>query len=108
MSKRDESEKLKHMWQSPSAWLKRPVDPSVPVVARRFAIRLFIVLPFAALPLLHTGDFSHMFVLLTGFNALYLFFTALLLREKPNASTLNHYDEALGMAALCLIGRLFL
>jgi hypothetical protein len=49
-----------------------------------------------------------MFVALTGFNALTCFFMAQLLREKLNTGALNHYDEALGMAALCLIGRLFI
>ena len=83
------------------------MDPSVPMVARRFAIRLLIILPFAALPLPH-ASFLHMFVALTGFNAMFSFFSALLLREKLNAPALNNYDEALGMAAICLISRLFI
>ena len=99
---------MKDSWQRPTAWLRRPVDPSVPMVARRFAIRLLILLPFAALLLPQAGGFAHMFVMLTGFNALYAFFTALIQREKFNARTLNHDDEALGMAALCLIARPFI
>jgi hypothetical protein len=99
---------MKDSWQRPTAWLRRPVDPSVPMVARRFAIRLLILLPFAAVALSHGWGFAHMFVMLTGFNALYAFFTALIQREKFTAHTLNHYDEALGMAALCLIARLFI
>jgi hypothetical protein len=78
------------------------------MVARRFAIRLLILLPFATLPPPQAGGFAHMFVMLTGFNALYAFFTALIQREMFNARTLNHYDEALGMAAICPIARLFI
>jgi hypothetical protein len=98
---------MKNIWQRPAAWPKRPLDPSVPTVARRFAVRLLIILPFAALPLPH-ASFLGMFVALTGFNAMFSFFAALLLRERPNAPVLNNYDEALGMAALCLIARLFI
>ena len=48
-----------------------------------------------------------MFVVLTGFNALTCFITALLLREKPNSQALSHYDEGLWMAMLCVAGWLF-
>ena len=99
---------MKLSWLSTRILLKRPLDPTVPVVAKRFAIRLLILLLFAALPLSHSLSFPAMFVSLTGFNAIACFFTALLLREKRNTHALNHYDEALGMVALCLIGRLFI
>ena len=80
----------------------------MPIVARRFAIRLLIVSLFAVLPLSHAWGFLPMFVALTGFNALSCFFVALMLREKLGTYALNHFDEALLMATLCLIGRLFL
>ena len=98
---------MKLSWQNTRVWLKRPLDPSVPVVAKRFGVRLLILSFFAALPLSHGWGFATMFVALTGINALTCFFAALLLREKLNTGALNHYDEALGMAALFLIGRLF-
>src|ERR1039458_2542128 len=98
---------MKLSWQNTRVWLKRPLDPSVPVVAKRFGVRLLILSFFAALPLSHGWGFATMFVALLGFNALPCFFAALLLLEKLNTGALNHYDEALGMAALCLIGRLF-
>jgi hypothetical protein len=86
--------------------LRQPVDPSVPIVARRFAARVLIVLIFATLPLAHSWSFSRMFVVLTEFNALACFVTALLLREKPNVHALSHYDEGLWMVMLCVTGRL--
>ncbi len=49
-----------------------------------------------------------MFVALTGFNAMFSFISGLLQREQFNALVLNNYDEALGMAAICLIARLFI
>lgn len=98
---------MRQVRQRPAFWLKRPLDPSVPTVARRLAIRLLIILPFAALPLPQTS-FLRMFVALTGFNAMFSFVSGLLQREKFNASVLNNYDEALAMAAICLIVRLFI
>jgi len=98
---------MKTLWHGLNTRLQQPVDPSVLIVGRRFAVRLLIVWIFAALPLPHSWGLLPMFVALTGFNALTCLLTALLLREKPNTSALNHYDEALGMAALFLIGRLF-
>jgi hypothetical protein len=97
---------MKAMWQSLNGRLQQPVDPSVPIVARRFAVRLLIVLIFATLPLPHSWGFSRMFVVLTGFNALACFITALQLREKPNMHALSHYDEGLWMAMLCVTGRM--
>ena len=94
--------------QRSSVWPRRPLDPTVILVARRFALRLLIVLLFAALPLPHSLGFLPMFVALTGFNALVTFFTGLLRGEKLNARTLTHYDEALWMGALCLVGALLL
>ena len=88
--------------------LRQPVDPSVPIVARRFAFRLLIVVAFAAMPLPHSWGLLRMFVVLTGFNALTCFVTALLLREKPNTQALSHYDEGLWMAMLCVAGWLFI
>ena len=99
---------MKALWQGPNARRQQPVDPSVPIVARRFAVRLVIVLIFAALPLAHGWGMLRMFVLLTGFNALTCFIAALLLREKPNTQALSHYDEGLWMAVLCVIGWLFI
>jgi hypothetical protein len=64
----------------------------VPVVAKRFGVRLLILSFFAALPLPHGWSFPAMFVALTGINALACFFTALLLREKLNTGAINHYD----------------
>ena len=98
---------MKLSWQNTRVWLKRPLDPSVPVVAKRFGVRLLILSFFVAMPLSRSWSFPAMFVALTGINALTCFFAALLLLEKLNTGALNHYDEALGMAALCLIGRLF-
>jgi hypothetical protein len=98
---------MKLSWQSTRIWLKRPLDPSVPVVVKRFGVRLLILSVFAVLPLSRNWNVPTMFVALTGFNAVACFFTAMILREKPNARALNHFDEALGMAAFCLIARLF-
>lgn len=78
------------------SWLKRPLDPSVPVVAKRFGVRLLILSFFAAIPLSRSWSFPAMFVALTGFNALACFFMAQLLREKLNTGALTHYDEAPG------------
>ena len=99
---------MRRLPQSPFVWPRRPLDPTVPIVARRFVIRLLIVSLFAALPLPHSRGFLPMFVALTGFNALSCFFIALMLREKLGTYALNHNDEALLMAALCLLGRLFI
>ena len=99
---------MKTLWHGLNARLQHPVDPSVPIVARRFAVRLLILLIFAALPLAHSWGFLPMFVALTGFNALACFFMALLLREKPNRHVLSHYDEAFWMAMLFLLGRVFI
>jgi hypothetical protein len=99
---------MKRLRQSTIVWLRRPLDPTVPIVARRFAIRLLILSLFAVLPLPHSWGFLPMFVALTGFNTLSCLFMALMLREKLGTYALNHYDEALLMAALCLIGRLFI
>jgi hypothetical protein len=63
---------------------------------------------FAALPLPHSWGFARMFAVLTGFNALTCFVTALLLRERPNTHALDHYDEGLWMAMLCVISRLMI
>jgi hypothetical protein len=41
---------------------------------------------------------------LTGFNTLSLVFVATLRREHPNTGAMTHWDEAIAMAALCLIG----
>ena len=98
---------MKALWHSVNGRLQQPVDPSVPLVARRFAVRLVIILIFAALPLAHGWGMLRMFVTLTGFNALTCFIAGLLLREKPNTQALTHYDEGLWMAVLCVVGRLF-
>jgi len=98
---------MRALWQSLNGRLQQPVDPSVPIVARRFAFRFLIVMIFAALPLPHSWGFSRMFIVLTGFNALTCFVTALLLHEKPNTHALSHYDEGLWMAVLCVTVRLY-
>ena len=95
---------MRSLLQGLNVRLRHPLDPSVPVVARRFAVRLAIVLIFAALPLAPGWSMLRLFVMLTGFNALTCFIAALLLREKPNTQGLSHYDEGLWMAALCVIG----
>ena len=105
---REIPQSMKRLRQSPFVWPRRPLDPTVPIVARRFAIRLLIVWLFAVLPLPHSWGFLPMFVALTGFNALSCLLIALMLRENLGTFALNHYDEALWMAALCLIGRLFI
>ena len=99
---------MKTLWHGLDIRLQQPVDTSVAIVARRFAVRLLIVSIFAALPLPHSWGFLPMFVALTGFNAVACSFMALLLREKPNTHVLNHYDEALWMAMLFLVSRLFI
>jgi hypothetical protein len=99
---------MKTLWHNLNGILGQTIDPSVPIVARRFAFRLLIVLIFAALPLPHSWGLLRMFVVLTGFNALTCFVKALLLREKPNTFALSHYDEALWMAMLCAIGWLLI
>ena len=55
-----------------AVWLKRPLTCPYLTVARRLAIRLLILLPFAALPLPQTS-FLRMFVALTGFNVMFSF-----------------------------------
>jgi hypothetical protein len=87
---------------------KRPLDPSVFLVPKRFALRLAILLLFAAMPFMHGWSFAQLFIVLSGVNAMSCSLLALLHRERPLTSALTHWDEALAMAALCVIGVLVL
>ena len=76
------------------------LDPSVAIVSKRLALRLAIVLMFAALPVAHGIGFAKMFILLTGVNALTSAAMAVFRREPFHTRALTHWDEALVMAAL--------
>ena len=84
--------------------MHRPLDPSVPLVLRRSAFRLFIVLLFSMTPISGIVGFRKMFVILTGVNALTCVIWALIRRERPGGLGLTHWDEALIMTFLSLLG----
>lgn len=91
----------------PSGFIQLPLDPSVALVARRFAVRLAFVLILAAIPIAGGIGFHRMFAALTGANAIMCVVCALLQREKPNGAGLTHWDEALAMTGLWLGANLF-
>jgi hypothetical protein len=82
----------------------RPLDPSVPLVLKRSALRLFIILLFSMPPVSGAVGFRQMFVILTGVNALTCAIWALIRRERPGGIDLTHWDEALIMTFLSLLG----
>ena len=84
--------------------MHRPLDPSVPLVLKRSGLRLFIVLLFSMSPISGAVGFKQMFVLLTGVNALTCAIWALVRRERPGGPDLTHWDEALIMTFLSLLG----
>jgi hypothetical protein len=79
-----------------------PLDPSVAQVAKRFTIRLVMLLILAALPIAGGIGFHRMVIALTGANAIMCAVWGLLRREKINGIGLTHWDEALVMAGLWL------
>jgi hypothetical protein len=87
---------------------KQPLDPSVFLVPKRFALRLAILLLFAAMPFVQGWGFARRFIVLSGVNAMSCCLLALLHREPPLTCALTHWDEALAMVALCAIGVLVL
>jgi hypothetical protein len=84
----------------------RPLDPSVPLVLKRFTVRLAILLIFCSLPITGGIGFKRMFLALTGINAIMCVIWALLRRERPKSAGLTHWDEALVMAILWLTAQL--
>jgi hypothetical protein len=86
--------------------MHRPLDPSVPLVLKRSALRLFIILLFSISPISGAVGFRQMFVFLTGVNALTCLIWALVRRERPNGPGLTHWDEALVMTFLSLLGNI--
>jgi hypothetical protein len=83
---------------------RRPLDPSVPLVLKRLAVRLAILLFFATLPIAGGVGFKGMLALLAAVNALMCVVWALLRREPMNGRGLTHWDEALVMTILWLMG----
>jgi len=83
-----------------------PLDPSVPLVLKRFTVRLMILLIFCALPMAGGIGFRRMFLILTGVNAIICVVWAVLRRERPRSAGLTHWDEALMMTILWLTAQL--
>ena len=86
--------------------VQRPLDPSVPLVLKRFTVRLIILLIFCALPMAGGIGFRHMFLVLTGVNAMICVVWAVLRRERPRSAGLTHWDEALVMTIFWLTAQL--
>lgn len=84
--------------------IRWPIDPSVPLVLKRLAFRLLILLAFASLPMANVVGFWRMFALLAAVNAVACVVWALLRREKPGGNSLSHWDEALVMIFFWLLG----
>ena len=95
--------KLLQRWTSSST--RKPLDPSVVIVTKRFCVRLLVLMFFAALPIPNGPGFTKMFVLLTGTNALICAVMAVVHRERPNTRALTHWDEGLAMLALFMVGQ---
>jgi hypothetical protein len=87
-------------------FVRLPLDPSVAVVSKRFAIRLAILLIFAALPIAGSVGLRGMFIALTGVNVIMCVVWALLRRERLNGASLTHWDEALLMSSFWLAAHL--
>jgi hypothetical protein len=87
-------------------FVQLPLDPSVVVVTKRFAVRLAILLFLAAIPITGGVGFHRMFIALTGANGIICAVCGLLHREKVNGIGLTHWDEALIMTGLFLGTRL--
>jgi hypothetical protein len=86
--------------------IQLPLHPSVPIVSKRLAKRLIILMIFAVLPVPHGIGFAKMFTLLTGINVVSSVATALFRRERFDTWALTHWDEALVMAGLFITARL--
>ena len=86
--------------------IQLPLHPSVPIVSKRLATRLAILLMFAALPIPHGIGFAKMFMLLTGVNAVTSVAMATFRHERFDTRALTHWDEALVMAILFIAARL--
>ena len=84
--------------------MRRPLDPSVPLVLKRIALRLLMLSVFSSLPMARIVGFWRMFAILAAVNAVGCVVWALLRREKPGGHGLTHWDEALVMVLLCLLG----
>lgn len=84
--------------------IEHPLDPSVRIVARRFAFRLAILILFCLVPT--DLGFRRMFIVLAGINAIFCLAWALLRREKIRSAGLTHWDEALVMFGLFLAAHL--
>jgi hypothetical protein len=84
--------------------MRRPLDPSVPLVLKRIALRLLMLLVFSSLPMARIVGFWRMFAILAAVNAVGCVVWALLRREQPGGRGLTHWDEALVMVLLCLLG----
>lgn len=84
--------------------IQRTLDPSVPQVLKRMAFRLLILFLFSALPVAQGIGFKHMFATLAAVNASICIVWALLRRERPWGRGLTHWDEALVMLLIWLLG----
>ncbi len=83
--------------------IQRPLDPSVPLVLKRMAFRVLILLLFSALPIAQGIGFKRMFATLAAVNAVTCIIWALLRRERPWGRGLTHWDEAIVMILLWLL-----
>ena len=86
--------------------MQLPLHPSVSIVSKRLAMRLAVLVMFAALPIPHGIGFVRMFTLLTGVSAATSVLMAAFRHEPFDTRALTHWDEALVMAVLFIAARL--
>jgi hypothetical protein len=88
--------------------LKKPADAASGAVFVRFSVRFLTIAIFSLSSFRGSFRSGTMFTILTGANALACVVLAIYRRERPTAEMFTHWDEALGMAALCVGALVFL
>ncbi|MEJ1968228.1 MAG: hypothetical protein WDN03_06250 [Rhizomicrobium sp.] len=70
------------------------IDPPAVYAAKRFGLKLLLILFFAAAQIWTSWGFAKAFVMLALGSAAMDVVLALILRQRPRAGTLNYWDEA--------------
>jgi hypothetical protein len=98
---------MKNLWTETAALLRGPRDASVPIVAKRLAVRLAILVIFAAFATGHPWNFAAIFCCLASLSAFTCSVIALFKRENFRSAGLTHWDEAIILLLLSLVAGLF-